>query len=119
LKSAGYEYVVLDEGWQESNRTADGHLQMNSSSFPGGINSIVDYIHHHQLKVGLYGDSGIMTCGFNPGSYGYEMRDALTLAEWQIDYWKYDNCGGFAAMTQSPEDRFGCEFSKCIPLVSS
>ncbi|KIM98409.1 glycoside hydrolase family 27 protein [Oidiodendron maius Zn] len=107
LKEAGYEYVVLDEGWQASSRTADGYLQINSTSFPGGIKSIVDYVHDHGLKIGLYGDSGMLTCGFNPGSYGYEIRDAITLAEWEIDYWKYDNCGGFAAMTEAPEVRFG------------
>lgn len=109
LKAAGYEYVILDEGWLASSRSADGNLQMNSTSFPGGVKPIVEYVHSRGLKIGLYGDSGIMTCGFNPGSYGYEARDALTLASWEIDYWKYDNCGGFAAMVEAPEVRFGGE----------
>jgi alpha-galactosidase len=44
------------------------------------------------LKFGLYGDAGIKTCGGYPGSQGYEVKDAQTLAAWGVDYWKYDNC---------------------------
>ncbi len=44
------------------------------------------------LKFGLYGCAGIKTCGGYPGSQGYEVKDAQTLAAWGVDYWKYDNC---------------------------
>jgi alpha-galactosidase len=33
-----------------------------------------------------------MTCGDQPGSYGYEEKDANSFAEWGIDYLKYDYC---------------------------
>ncbi|RLL93576.1 hypothetical protein CFD26_102960 [Aspergillus turcosus] len=107
LKDAGYEYILLDEGWSDYSRTADGYLQPNLTSFPNGIKPLADDIHAKGLKIGLYGDSGIMTCGFRPGSWGYEERDAQTLAGWGVDYWKYDNCGGFQAMTEPPQVRFG------------
>ena len=63
-------------------------------------------MHDKGLKLGLYGDSGILTCAFRPGSWGYEERDALTIAGWGVDYLKYDNCGGFQAMTNAPQERF-------------
>ena len=107
LKDAGYNYLLLDEGWSDYNRTSDGFLQSNRSTFPSGISVLSSYVHGKGLKLGLYGDSGILTCGFRPGSLGYEERDALTLASWGVDYWKYDNCGGYAGMTRAPQERFG------------
>lgn len=106
LKSAGYNYIVLDEGWQAGARTPAGEITHNATKFPDGMLSLSRYLHKKGLKLGLYGDSGILTCGFNPGSWGYEERDAATLAAWEVDYWKYDNCGGFEAMTEPPQVRF-------------
>ena len=106
LQKAGYDYLVLDEGWSDFNRTAGGYLQSNQTTFPDGIKPLADQIHRKGLKIGLYSDSGIMTCGFRPGSWGYEERDAQTFAEWGVDYLKYDNCGGFEAMTEAPQVRF-------------
>jgi alpha-galactosidase len=42
----------------------------------------------------IYEDSGTHTCsshGF-PGSLGQEYQDALTFAQWGVDYLKYDDC---------------------------
>ena len=51
------------------------------------------------LKFGLYGDRGKRTCHHynskwdsQSGSNGHEEQDAKKLAEWGVDYWKYDNC---------------------------
>jgi alpha-galactosidase len=66
----------------------------------------LNHVHSLGLKLGLYGDSGILTCGFRPGSWGYEERDARTLAGWGVDHWKYGNCGEFQAMTHTPQERF-------------
>ncbi|KAL4883039.1 glycoside hydrolase superfamily [Aspergillus karnatakaensis] len=106
LKDAGYTYLILDEGWSDYTRTASGFLQSNQTTYPSGIKPLADRLHRLGLKLGLYGDSGILTCGFRPGSWGYEERDANSLAEWGVDYWKYDNCGGFQAMTHAPQERF-------------
>lgn len=87
--------------------------------FPDGMKALADYVHSKGLKLGLYGDSGVMTCEFHPGSQGYEMRDALTLAGWEVDYWKHDNCGAFAGMVDPPEIRFGSmSFLLCSMLLS-
>lgn len=106
LKDAGYNYLLLDEGWSDMERTDEGYLQANRTTFPDGIKPLASQVHGMGLKIGLYGDSGILTCGFRPGSWGYEERDAMTLADWGVDYWKYDNCGGFQAMTHAPQERF-------------
>lgn len=106
LKDVGYNYLLLDEGWSDMERTDEGYLQANRTTFPDGIKPLAERVHEMGLKIGLYGDSGVLTCGFRPGSWGYEERDAMTLAEWGVDYWKYDNCGGFQAMTSAPQERF-------------
>lgn len=107
LKDAGYNYVLLDDGWANYSRTADGFLQVNKTGFPQDIPALADSIHAKGLKLGLYGDSGHYTCAWRPGSWGYEERDAQTFAEWGVDYLKYDNCGGFQSMTEAPQVRFG------------
>jgi alpha-galactosidase len=52
----------------------------------------VDDIHQMGLKFGLYGCAGTMTCAGYPGSQGRELQDAMTLAAWDVDFWKHDNC---------------------------
>lgn len=38
------------------------------------------------LKFGLYGDAGTMTCAGHPGSQGYETQDAQLLSSWGVDF---------------------------------
>ncbi|RAL08834.1 glycoside hydrolase family 27 protein [Aspergillus homomorphus CBS 101889] len=116
LKDAGYDYILLDDGWADYNRTADGYLQPNATSFPRGIAPLTNEVHAQGLKLGLYGDSGILTCAFRPGSWGYEERDAQTVASWGVDYLKYDNCGGYQATTEAPQVRFGA-MQRALQLV--
>jgi hypothetical protein len=42
--------------------------------------------------AGLYGDPGIRTCMGYPGQFEHEYQDARTLAEWGVEFWKYDQC---------------------------
>ncbi|KAG8680798.1 hypothetical protein FRC09_017966, partial [Ceratobasidium sp. 395] len=58
LKTAGYQYLNIDCGWQGTARDASGNFQWNTNRFPSGIPSLVSYIHGIGLKFGLYGDSG-------------------------------------------------------------
>ena len=92
LKKAGYEYIVIDDGWTEQERDADGRLIPNREKFPHGIKYVADYIHSKGLKMGIYSCCGTLTCGGYPGSYDHEYLDAKTFAEWGIDYLKYDFC---------------------------
>ena len=99
LKDAGYIYLNLDDNWMDTKRDANGDLQNNPKTFPSGMKAIADYVHKKGLKFGLYGDRGKRTCHHynskwdsQSGSNGREEQDAKKLAEWGVDYWKYDNC---------------------------
>lgn len=91
LKDAGYEYIVIDDGWQMG-RDKNGRIITDSTSFPEGIKYLADYVHSRGLKFGIYTCCGTKTCGGRPGSYGYEAIDAKTYAEWGVDYIKEDWC---------------------------
>lgn len=91
LQDAGYEYIVIDDGWQMG-RDGQGNILADSIKFPSGIAALADYIHSRGLKIGIYSDAGTKTCGKFPGSRGYEYQDARQYAEWGIDYLKYDWC---------------------------
>jgi alpha-galactosidase len=56
------------------------------------MKALADYVHAKGLKLGIYSDAGAKTCGGRPGSRGHEYQDALTYAQWGIDYLKYDWC---------------------------
>jgi alpha-galactosidase len=92
LKDAGYEYVLLDDGWMDMQRDAQGNLVPHPEKFPNGIKSVADYVHSKGLKFGLYNCAGTQTCAGYPGSRGHEYQDALKYAEWGVDYLKYDWC---------------------------
>lgn len=91
FKDAGYEYIVIDDGWQ-IDRDAQGNIVVNQEKFPSGIKALADYIHSKGLKFGIYSDAGYKTCGGFPGSRGYEYQDARQYAAWGVDYLKYDWC---------------------------
>jgi alpha-galactosidase len=91
MKAAGYQFINIDDCWQIS-RDPDGVIVPDPSKFPSGIKALADYVHAKGLKLGVYSDHGLQTCGGRPGGYGYEYLDANTYAAWGVDYLKYDNC---------------------------
>jgi len=91
FKDAGYEYIVIDDGWQIG-RDDNGNILASKDKFPSGIKALSDYIHSKGLKFGIYSDAGTKTCGGFPGSRGYEFQDARQYAAWGVDYLKYDWC---------------------------
>jgi len=91
MKAAGYQYVNIDDCWH-GDRDARGFITPNKEHFPSGMKALADYVHSKGLKLGIYSDAGWKTCGGKPGSRGHEYQDALTYAEWGIDYLKYDWC---------------------------
>lgn len=91
MKDAGYEYINIDDCWH-GERDSDGNIQVNKDRFPSGMKALADYVHSKGLKIGIYSDAGNKTCAGFPGSRGHEYQDALTYAEWGIDYLKYDWC---------------------------
>lgn len=58
LKDAGYEYLIIDDGWQASTRGEDGRQRANTSKFPDGMPTLARYVHERGLKLGIYSDSG-------------------------------------------------------------
>lgn len=92
LRDAGYEYVNIDDGWMAPERDRRGRLVPDPVRFPRGIRRLADLAHQHGLKLGLYTDCGTRTCGGLPASYGHDAVDAMTFAEYGIDYLKHDWC---------------------------
>ena len=106
MKDAGYEYVVIDDGWQQgrskspNNRTTEtrgrdskGKILADTLKFPHGIQYVADYVHSKGLKFGLYTAPGESTCGGYTSSKGFEELDVNTFAEWGVDFIKLDWCG--------------------------
>ena len=92
MKDAGYEYIVVDDGWEAMKRDAMGNLIPDPNRFPSGMKALADYIHSKGLKFGIHNCAGIRTCNGFPGGRGHEYQDARTYAAWGVDYLKYDWC---------------------------
>ena len=92
LAAAGYNYIVLDDGWMTRERDANGDLVPDPVKFPSGMKALIDYVHSKGLKFGLYNCAGTQTCAGYPGTRGYEYQDARFYAKLGIDFLKYDWC---------------------------
>ena len=92
LSTLGYQYVNIDDSWDNTARDANGNLVPNPTKFPNGITPVADYMHARGLKLGIYADRGVKTCSGYPGSYGHEAQDAARSASWGVDFVKVDNC---------------------------
>ena len=104
LYDAGYNYINLDDCWQES-RDKNGYIVPNPTTFPNGIKALADYAHSKGLLFGLYSSAGNYTCQGKPGSLYFEKKDAEKYAEWGVDYLKYDNCfnNGIPSLDRYPK----------------
>ena len=78
LAAAGYRYLNLDDCWQQVNRTADGHVQIDEK-FPSGMKALGDFLHDKGLKFGLYSSAGTNTCEGRAGGIDYEEIDAADM----------------------------------------
>jgi len=92
MKDAGYNYIVLDDGWMAMERNSQGDLVPDPVKFPNGIKAIADYVHSKGLKFGLYNCAGTKTCAGYPGTRGYDYQDARFYASVGTDYLKFDWC---------------------------
>lgn len=92
MAAAGYNYIVLDDGWMTKERNKEGNLVPDPVKFPSGMKALVDYVHAKGLKFGLYNCAGTHTCAGYPGTRGYEYQDARFYANLNIDFLKYDWC---------------------------
>ncbi len=92
FRDAGYNYVVIDDGWMLKQRDKNGNLVADPAKFPHGIKYLADYVHSKGMKFGIYNCAGTQTCGGYPGGRGHEYQDALLYASWGVDFLKYDWC---------------------------
>ena len=102
LADCGYRYVNIDDCWQASTRDADGKLQCDKVNFPSGIKALAEYVNSKGVKLGIYSSNGTYTCEDYPASLLHERIDAETLAEWGIEYFKYDFCHNVPISSLAP-----------------
>ena len=103
LVDAGYVYLNLDDCWHSSMRDQNGRLQGDLTNFPSGIPQLVKDVNEMGMKLGLYSSNGTLTCEDLPASLGHEAVDAQTIAEWGVEYFKYDFCHNVPLPTDAPE----------------
>jgi hypothetical protein len=100
MLAAGYEYLVLDDGFQNARRDHRNRIQGHALRFRSGIPDLIKEVKSLGLKFGIYSVPGSLTCAqqYNDyvaddlGSLGKEGIDAEAFAEWGVDYVKYDWC---------------------------
>jgi len=114
MLAAGYEYFVLDDGYQSSRRDGKGRIQGHPERFSKGLPQLANDIKALGLKFGIYSVPGSLTCaqqyddyeGVDLGSLNRERIDAETFAEWGIDFLKYDWCRAHLNDGLDPEIAF-------------
>lgn len=74
MAAAGYNYIVLDDGWMTRERDANGDLVPDPVKFPNGMKAVIDYVHSKGLKFGLYNCAGTQTCAGYPGTRVMNIR---------------------------------------------
>ena len=104
MNKVGYSYIIVDEGWS-SYRDKDGKITGNAR-FPD-MKALAAYVHSKGLKIGIYSSPGPQVCGGYQGSYGHEVEDAQTFADWGYDYLKYDWCSAFGIYQPTMADLRG------------
>ncbi len=92
MQEAGYNYIVLDDGWEARTRDEQGNLVWDPKKFPSGMKALGDYLHEKGFKFGIHNCAGTKTCAGYPGGRGHEYQDARAYASWGVDYIKYDWC---------------------------
>lgn len=92
MRDAGYNYVVVDDGWEAMERDREGNLVPDPKKFPHGMKALADYVHSKGMKFGIHNCAGTKTCNGMPGGRGHEFQDARLYASWGVDFLKYDWC---------------------------
>jgi alpha-galactosidase len=113
LSNHGWTYINIDDAWQ-GQRDPKNHALQANEKFPA-FKEMIDEIHAKGLKLGVYstpwissyagyaGASSNFENGAYPdsiknnkrafryvGKYRFEKEDAQQMAEWGVDYLKYD-----------------------------
>jgi len=113
LAQHGYQYVNLDDAWEQSGdgRDARGEI-LSNEKFPD-LPGLAAFIHARGFKFGIYSSPGYKTCGGYCGSLNHEQQDAETFARWGIDYLKYDWCTCLDKDSRQPYRRMRAALDRC------
>ena len=58
MRDLGNKCINTDEGWEESSRDSQGNLQWNSTLYPSGLPTFIEFLHRNMLLLfGIYGAS--------------------------------------------------------------
>src|SRR5256714_5681181 len=87
MKAAGYQYIVIDDCWQEK-RDDKANIVPYADRFPNGMKAVADYVHSKGLKFGIYSDAGTKTSGGKPGGLGHEFQGAVTYSRYRVGLFK-------------------------------
>lgn len=102
LVKLGYDWVLLDDCWAATNRTASGEIQADATRFPSGtLQPLAQYLATIGMKLAVYTDVGAKTCrGGRLGSWPHYADDAATFVQWGVSGVKMDWCNHPAQLTQ-------------------
>ncbi len=98
LAPFGYRYIVLDDGWGQTNLDANGLEQLSSGIAPS-FSGVADFIHHFHTnnnKIGLYFDGVSGTNQLSTGGFQHAIGPPLlypninAVAAAGVDYIKFD-----------------------------
>jgi alpha-galactosidase len=121
LAAAGYDYLLVDDGWEGSapkgctgcapNRDDQGRLVVDAAKFPSGMNETAAYVHSKGLRFGLwFGHSMCATSKDtrlgSPSPIDYAKLDAEFFAWAGVDHIKADNCVDVANTTEAIAENF-------------
>lgn len=93
LLDAGYEYLNIDDCWQDGRDEVTGRIKYNKEKFPHGMKYIADEAHKRGLKAGIYSDAGDNTCASESGKRPYGRNVGLWKHE--EDLWTYLSDGNY------------------------
>jgi hypothetical protein len=93
LKSAGYNYVLLDDFWYlnpSSSVDQYGRWNVDTSKFPNGLSGLANYVHGLGLKMGFYLTPGIPVAAVNQNTpiqgTSYHARDIANTSVYENNY---------------------------------
>ncbi|KAJ5431224.1 Glycoside hydrolase family 27 [Penicillium cf. griseofulvum] len=119
LLDVGYDRLTLDDCWMSHDRAKDGSLQWDAERFPHGIPWLTKYMNSKGFQLGIYQDSGNLTCGGYPGSYKHEEQDAKLFASWGIDYLKLDGCNVWGEEGRSLREEYRVRYMQWHDILTA
>lgn len=58
MKELGWNYIVLDDCWEDSRDNATHQLTADPIKFPNGMKAVADKLHSMGIQFGLYLSAG-------------------------------------------------------------